>query len=113
MKKTIQVAVFMCISLMFCSFASQKDGKVVLVVSLEVKDFTEWKKGFDAGAPLREKAGIKVISVCSALDNEKQVTVIEEADNLKAANDFVALLKAKLKEDDFNKYKITIYDKVN
>jgi len=113
MKKFIQAKLFILASLLFFSFTPPKNGKVVLVISFEVKNFTEWKKGFDAGAPLREKAGIKLISVCSALDNEKQVTVIEEADNLKAANDFIAILKAKLKEDDFNKYKITIYDKVN
>lgn len=112
MKKFIQAKLFILASLLFFSFTPPKNGKVVLVISFEVKNFTEWKKGFDAGAPLREKAGIKVMSVCSTLENENQVTVIEEAENLQTANNFLAILKDKLK-DDYNKYKISIYDKVD
>ncbi|MES2588130.1 MAG: hypothetical protein V4622_04065 [Bacteroidota bacterium] len=111
MKKLIKTSAFILATLIFCSFTPPKNGKVVLMISLEVKNFSEWKTGFDAGAPVREKAGIKVISVCSALDNENQITVIEEAANLQTANDFVAVLKSKVKEGDFKNFKITIYDK--
>lgn len=112
MKKFIQAKLFILASLLFFSFTPPKNGKVVVVISFDVKNFTEWKKGFDAGAPLREKAGIKVMSICSTLENENEVMVIEEAENLQAANNFLGILKDKLKED-FNKYKISIYDKVD
>ena len=110
MKKTIQTSAFILVSIIFYSFTTSKNGKVVLMISMQVKNFSEWKSGFDAGAPIREKAGIKVISICSDLENENQITVIEEAVNLQAANDFVSILKSKVKED-FKNYKITIYDK--
>lgn len=89
----------------------QAGGKVIIIVSIEVKNFQEWKKGFDAGATVREKAGIKVLSVCSLVDNENHVVVIEEAESAKAANDFLLVLKSKQKEGDMSKLDVKIYDK--
>lgn len=113
MKKLIQTSAFILASLIFCSFTPPKNGKVILMISLEAKNFSEWKSGFDAGTALREKAGIKVISICSALDNENQITVIEEAASLQVANDFITMLKSKIKEGDLKNFKITIYDKAD
>ena len=111
MKKIFAVAVLFVTISIASAFTSSKNGKVIMIVSIEVKNFTEWKKMFDAGAPAREKAGIKVLSVCSLVNNENQVIVIEEAESAKAANDFLALLKSKQKDGDMSKLDVKIYDK--
>ncbi len=87
-----------------------KDGKVILVVTIQVTDFQAWKKAFDAGDPVRKKSGIQVLTVCSS-DNETKVVVIEEAENRKSAEDFLELLKAKQKSGDMSALDVKIYDK--
>jgi len=110
-KKIFTVAILFTVMTMTLAFTSSKNGKVIMIVSIEVKNFTEWKKMFDAGAPVREKAGIKVLSVCSLVENENQVVVIEEAESAKAANDFLSILKSKQKDGDMSKLDVKIYDK--
>ncbi|NBV14673.1 MAG: hypothetical protein EBS07_11490 [Sphingobacteriia bacterium] len=83
-----------------------------MMVSIEVKNYADWKKMFDAGAPIREKAGIKVLSICSLVENENQVIVIEEAENAQAAHDFLSLLKSRQKEGDMTKLEVKIYNKI-
>ena len=102
------VSAIMAITLAFTSF---KNGKVIMIVTLKVKKFTEWKKMFGVDASVHEKAGIKVLSVCSLVGNENHVVVIEEAENAKAANEFLAVLKSKQKEGDMTKLDVKIYDK--
>jgi hypothetical protein len=78
--------------------ASAKDsGKVTIIVSLTVDNYAEWQKAFDAGAPVREKAGIKVLQVCSLSENGNEVMVIEEAPSLQSAKDFIEVLKKRAK----------------
>ncbi len=110
-KNLIVVAVLMMTMTIASAFKASKNGKVIMIVSIEVKNFAEWKKMFDVGAPVREKAGIKVLSVCSLVDNENQVVVIEEAESAKAANDFLSVLKSKQKDGDMTKLDVKIYDK--
>ena len=75
-----------------------------MVFTLETKNFTEWKKAFDVGASVREKAAIKVLSVCRSVENENQVIVIEEAENAQSAYDFLQLLKSKQKAGDMLRF---------
>ncbi len=79
------------------------DGKVIMVVTLEVTDYTQWRKDFDAASAVREAAGIKVLSVCRSLENENQITVIEEVESARKANEFIALLKSKQKDPSMSK----------
>ena len=72
-KNIFSVAMLFVVITMTLAFTSIKNGKVIMIVSLEVKNFTEWKKGFDAGAPVREKAGIKVLNICSSIENENKI----------------------------------------
>lgn len=88
-----------------------KNGKVIMIITLEVHDFTQWKKAFDTGAAIREKAGIKVLSVCSSAGNENQIVVIEEAENAQAAHEFVTILKSRQKTGDMSKLDVKLYDK--
>lgn len=112
MKNLFIAAGLVVISFASLAFTTFKNGKVIIVVSIEVKNFIEWKKDFDAGAPFREKAGIKVITVCNAIDSENHITVIEEAQNAQSANDFINLLKEKQKSGDLSKMEVKIFDKV-
>jgi hypothetical protein len=111
MKNLFIASALLIVCLTTFAFTPAKNGKVIMIVTLEVKSFTEWKKGFDAGAPIREKAGIKVLSVCSARENENQIVVIEEAESAQAAQDFLTVLKSKQKEGDISKLDIKLYDK--
>jgi hypothetical protein len=110
--KSLSIAAILSIITM-ASFATTpfKNGKVIMIISIEVKNYSEWKKMFDAGAPVREKAGIKVLSVCSSIENENQIIVIEEAANAQAAHDFLTVLKSKQKEGDVSKLDVKLYDK--
>lgn len=109
--KIFAVGILSAIMAMTLAFIPFKNGKVIMIVTLEVKNFTEWKKGFDAGASVREKAGIKVLSVCSSIENENQIVVIEEAENAQSAHDFLAILKSKQKEGNMSKLEVKLYDK--
>jgi len=111
MKNLFIAATLLIVALTAYAFTPFKNGKVIMIVSIEVKDFNAWKKSFDAGAPVREKAGIKVLSVCSSIENENQIVVIEEAENAQAAHDFLAKLKSKQKEGDMSKLEVKLYDK--
>jgi hypothetical protein len=85
-------------------------NKAIIVVNAEVKDYNAWKKGFDAGAPIREKAGIKVLTVASSEEDQNKVIVVEEAASMQAAKDFLVLLKSKQKEDIFVKFDIKLFE---
>ncbi len=111
MKNTWIIATLLLVALTSSAFSASKNGKVIIVVSIEVNDYPTWKKSFDAGSPVRDKAGIKVLSVCSSIENQNQVMVIEEAENAQVAHDFLALLKSKQKEGEINKLIIKLYDK--
>jgi hypothetical protein len=113
MKKKIAFTV-LSITIMAISFAFApfKNGKVIMIISLETKNYSEWKKAFDAGAAIREKAGIKVVSVCCAFENENKVTVIEEAETAQSADNFLSVLKSKQKELNLSNMEIKIMDKM-
>ena len=54
---------------------------VTVSITHQVKDFAEWKKGFDADEPNRANAGVKVVSVYTAFENSNLVTAIFDAPN--------------------------------
>ncbi|MCE3279703.1 MAG: hypothetical protein K0S44_1894 [Bacteroidetes bacterium] len=94
------------------AFTPFKNGKVIMIISIEVQNFSEWKKTFDGGAPIRQKAGIKVVSICSAFDNENKITIIEEAENAQSADNFLSMLRSKQKSGDISKLEVKVLDKV-
>lgn len=111
MKKLIVSGSLVLVSLLMFSFQSVKQGKVIMIISLEVENFSDWKKGFDAGAAVRDKAGIKVLSICSSVENKNKIVVIEEAESAEASYDFVSLLKSRQKAGDMTKLNIQLFDK--
>jgi len=89
MKKVIISAAALAVTTLSLAFKYGESGKnVTIITTIEVKDFTEFKKGFDAGAPIREKGNIKVVDMYQSVDNKNMVTVIEEAASAEAAKQF-------------------------
>jgi hypothetical protein len=63
---------------------------VNVILSHEVKDFSNWKKGFDEGEPLRTKVGVKVNGVYTSFDNSNLITLNLEFPSVEAVNGFMA-----------------------
>jgi hypothetical protein len=51
---------------------------VHVIITHEVKDFSEWKKGFDATAPMRDEANVKIKGVYTSVDDPNFVILIVE-----------------------------------
>ena len=62
---------------------------VTVVISHEVKNFSDWKKVFDADQVNRSKAGFKDTGLYRAVDNPNKVTIIGEAPSIEAFNGFM------------------------
>jgi len=62
---------------------------VTTLLTHEVKNFLEWKKGFDAGEPLRQKAGVKISGVYNSVDNPNNITIIAEFQSPEAVQGFL------------------------
>ena len=60
--------------------------KHIVLITHEVKDFTEWKAGFDAHNPVRESAGIRVIDVLADAKNQNLVTSLLEVSDMEKMN---------------------------
>lgn len=52
---------------------------VTVIVSHECKDYTDWRKVFDADEGNRLKAGFKTTGVYHAVDNCNKITIVGEA----------------------------------
>jgi hypothetical protein len=53
-KKIITMTILFATIAITTAFAAFKNGKVVLMIEVDVPNFTEWKTKFDGGAPVRE-----------------------------------------------------------
>ena len=87
MKKLMLVSVAAIAMLSFAFMEAAKE-KVTVIITHEVKDFAVWKKGFDADAPNRTAAGLKVLGLYRSIDNQNVVTVSLEAPNAETAKGF-------------------------
>jgi hypothetical protein len=77
-------------------YEEKQSGKVTVVITHEVKDYTAWKKIFDADEMNRSKGGFKVSGVYRDAKNPNWVTVVGEFPGLEAAEAFAT--NPKLKE---------------
>lgn len=62
---------------------------VKVILSHQVNNFSNWKKGYDAGEPLRQEAGMKTIGIYNSVENPNQVTVIADFPNKEAVTGFI------------------------
>ena len=70
-------------------------GKVLVIVTHEVKDYAAWRKGYDADESNRKHAGFKVSGVYADVNNPNMVTVVGEFSSAEAANGFATSPKLK------------------
>ena len=63
---------------------------VTVVLTHEVKNFSDWKKGFDEDGGNRAVMGLTVIGVYQGVDNPNMVTVISEIASAEAIKGFMA-----------------------
>jgi hypothetical protein len=69
---------------------------VTVIISHECKNYSDWRKVFDADEVNRSKAGFKSTGVYHSVDNANKITIIGEAPSVAAINGFMA--NPKLKE---------------
>jgi len=63
---------------------------VTVIVSHEVKNFAEWKKGFDSDEVNRQQAGVKTHGVYTAADNPNLVSIFTEFQSMEAVHGMMA-----------------------
>lgn len=54
---------------------------VTVMITIEVSDFLEWKKIFDANEPIRQQINIKQKMILISIENPDRITMILEAKN--------------------------------
>jgi hypothetical protein len=59
-----------------------------MIIRHTVRDFANWKTGYDAHEPSRAAAGLTEKHLLQDADNSNQVTIIFEAEDLKRAGEF-------------------------
>ena len=59
-----------------------------MLVRQEVKDYSVWKRGYDAHRPKRDEAGLAEKSILQGADDPHEVVVLFEADDLDRAKAF-------------------------
>jgi hypothetical protein len=63
---------------------------VTTILTHEVKDFSEWKKGFDGDVANRDAMGVNISGVYRAAENPNMVTVIGTVPSLEAVQAFMS-----------------------
>jgi hypothetical protein len=63
---------------------------VTVIISHECKNYSEWRKVFDADESNRLKAGFKNQAVFHSHDNPNKITIIGEAPSVEAIKGFMA-----------------------
>ncbi len=61
-----------------------------VIITHEVKNYSEWRKVYDADEVNRTKAGFKTSGEYRAVDNPNMVTIIGEVPSVEAISKFMA-----------------------
>ena len=62
---------------------------VTVIINHECKDYSDWRKVFDADEGNRLKAGFKSTGVFQSVENANKITIIGEAPSVEAINGFM------------------------
>lgn len=62
---------------------------VTVIISHECKNYSDWRKVFDADEGNRLKAGFKSTGVYHSVDNSDKITIIGEAPSVEAIKGFM------------------------
>ncbi len=63
---------------------------VTVIISHECKNYSDWRKVFDADEGNRSKAGFKSTALYRSVDNPNKLTIIGEAPSAEAINGFMS-----------------------
>ena len=63
---------------------------ITIILSHEVKDFSDWKTMFEADESRRAEMGVKLAGLFNAVDNPNAVTMIFEFPSVEAFQGFMA-----------------------
>jgi hypothetical protein len=63
---------------------------VTIVITHEVKNYSDWRKVFDADEVNRSKAGFKSTGVYHSVDNANKITIIGQAPSVEAIKGFMS-----------------------
>jgi hypothetical protein len=63
---------------------------VTVIISHECKNYSDWRKVFDADEVNRSKAGFKSTGVYHSVDNANKITIVGEAPSVEAIKTFMA-----------------------
>jgi quinol monooxygenase YgiN len=63
---------------------------VTVIISHECKNYSEWRKVFDADEVNRSKAGFKSTALFHSVDNPNKITIVGEASSVEAINGFMS-----------------------
>lgn len=61
-----------------------------VIISHEVKNYSDWKKVYDADEVNRTKAGFKVTNLYQSVDNSNMITLVGEAPSVDAVKQFMS-----------------------
>lgn len=61
-----------------------------VIISHEVRNYSDWKKVYDADEVNRTKAGFKVTGLYHSVDNSNMITLVGEAPSVDAVKSFMA-----------------------
>jgi hypothetical protein len=61
-----------------------------VIVTHEVKNYSDWKKVYDEDEENRSKSGMKITGLYQSVDNPNMVTVVGEAPSAEAVNQFMS-----------------------
>jgi hypothetical protein len=88
---------------------------VTVIISHECKNYSEWRKVFDADEVNRLKAGFRSTGVYHSFDNANKITIIGEAPSVEAINGFMTNPELKAAMDKggvIGKPDVKILDKI-
>jgi quinol monooxygenase YgiN len=66
-----------------------------VIITHEVKNYSDWRKVYDADEVNRSKAGLKLIGVFQSVNNPNLITLVGEAPSIEALTTFMASPKLK------------------
>jgi len=62
---------------------------VTVIISHECKNYSDWRKVFDADEGNRLKAGFKSTALYHSVDNSNKITIVGEAPSVEAIKGFM------------------------
>jgi hypothetical protein len=63
---------------------------ITVIITHEIKNYSDWKKVYDADEVNRSKFGLKVTGLYRSVDNPNMITIVGDALSVEAVKQFMA-----------------------